>query len=89
MDLKNEDSVLLKTKVDDANFKLPQVKLSEHDRDLLERLLTGEFGGNFTGAALVAQAIKCAIVYDHYTSMDDLIIGMGYVRYGLQIAKCR
>ena len=79
VDLKNEDSVLLKTKVDDANFKLPQVKLSEHDRDLLERLLTGEFGGSFTGAALVAQAIKCAIVYDHYTSMDDLIIGMGYV----------
>ena len=79
VDLKNEDSILLKTKVDDANFKLPQVKLSEHDRDLLERLLTGEFGGSFTGAALVAQAIKCAIVYDHYTSMDNLIIGMGYV----------
>ena len=38
VDLKNEDSILLKTKVDDANFKLPQVKLSEHDRDLLERL---------------------------------------------------
>ena len=79
VDFQNENSVLLKTKVDDADFKLPQVKLSEHDRDLLERLLTGEFGGSFTGAALVAQAIKCAIVYDHYTSMDDLIIGMGYV----------
>ena len=79
MDLQNEDSVLLKTKNDDENFKLPEVRLSEHDRDLLERLLTGEFGSSFTGAALVAQAIKCAIVYDHYTSMDDLIVGMGYV----------
>lgn len=79
VDLQNEDSVLLKTRFDDENFKLPEVRLSEHDRDLLERLLTGEFGGSFTGAALVAQAIKCAIVYDHYTSMDDLIIGMGYV----------
>lgn len=79
VDLQNEDSVLLKTRFDDKHFKLPEVRLSEHDRDLLERLLTGEFGGSFTGAALVAQAIKCAIVYDHYTSMDDLIIGMGYV----------
>ena len=79
VDLQNEDSVLLKTKNDDENFKLPEVRLSEHDRDLLERLLTGEFGSSFTGAALVAQAIKCAIVYDHYTSMDDLIVGMGYV----------
>ena len=79
VDLQNEDSVLLKTRFDDKYFKLPEVRLSEHDRDLLERLLTGEFGGSFTGAALVAQAIKCAIVYDHYTSMDNLIIGMGYV----------
>ena len=79
VDFQNEDSVLLKTRFDDKHFKLPKVRLSEHDRDLLERLLTGEFGGSFTGAALVAQAIKCAIVYDHYTSMDNLIIGMGYV----------
>lgn len=79
VDLQNEDSVLLKTTVDDKNFKLPMVRLSAHDRDLLERLLTGEFGSSFTGAALVAQAIKCAIVYDHYSSIDDLIVGMGYV----------
>ena len=78
-DSKNEKTVLLKTRFDDKNFKLPEVRLSAHDRDLLERLLTGEFGSSFTGAALVAQAIKCAIVYDHYKSMDDLIIGMGYV----------
>ena len=78
-DLKNEKSVLVKTKFDDKNFSLPKVKLSEKDRDLLERLLTGEFGSSFTGAALVAQAIKCAIVYDKYTSMESLINGMGYV----------
>lgn len=78
-DLKSENTVLIKTKSDDNNFSLPKVKLSEHDRDLLERLLTGEFGSSFTGAALVAQAIKCAIVYDNYTSMESLISGMGYV----------
>lgn len=85
-DLKNEKSVLVKTKFDDKNFSLPKVKLSEKDRDLLERLLTGEFGSSFTGAALVAQAIKCAIVYDKYTSMESLINGMGYVG-GTNIGK--
>lgn len=42
-------------------------------------MLTGEFGSSFVGASLVAQAIKCAIVYDHYTSIETLIRGMGYV----------
>ena len=76
---KSNKSILVKCKNDDKNFTLPKVELSAHDRDLLERLLTGEFGGSFTGACLVAQAIKCAIVYDNYKSIDNLIIGMGYV----------
>lgn len=79
VDLTNENSVLLKTKYDDENFYLPKVTLSEKDRDLLERIVTGEFGNSFVGSCLIAQAIKCAIVYDHYTSIADLIIGMGYV----------
>lgn len=78
-DLNNEKPILLKSKNDDNNFTLPKVTLSEKDKDLLERLLTGEFGSSFTGAALVAQAIKCAIVYDKYTSIENLIVGMGYV----------
>lgn len=72
-------AVLIKTQFDNQSFSLPKVTLSDKDRDLLERLLTGEFGSSYTGACLVAQAIKCAIVYDGYTSMEDLIIGMGYV----------
>lgn len=75
----SENTVLLKMQNDISDFQLPRVSLSEKDRDLLERLLTGEFGSSFVGASLVAQAIKCAIVYDHYTSMEDLIQGMGYV----------
>lgn len=71
--------VLVKTQFDNKDFKLPKVKLSESDRDLLERLLTGEFGSSYVGACLVAQSIKCAIVNDGYSSIKQLIIGMGYV----------
>lgn len=78
-DLKNQDTVLLKTKVDDNGFSLPKIELSENNRDLLERIVTGEFGGSFIGSCLIAQAIKCAIVYDGYTSIKDVIVGMGYV----------
>ena len=71
-DLKSEKTVLLKTQYDDNSFSLPKIKLSAQDRDLLERIVTGEFGNSFVGSCLIAQAIKCAIVYVHYTSIADL-----------------
>ena len=71
-DLKSEKTVLLKTQYDDNSFSLPKIELSEQDRDLLERIVTGEFGNSFVGSCLIAQAIKCAIVYVHYTSIADL-----------------
>lgn len=49
------------------------------DRDMLERIVTGEFGGSYVGSCLIAQSIKCAIVYDGYTSVSAVIKGMGYV----------
>ena len=55
------------------------VKLSDKDRDMLERIVTGEFGGSYVGSCLIAQSIKCAIVYDGYTSVSAVIKGMGYV----------
>lgn len=61
------------------DFKLPMVKLSDKDRDMLERIVTGEFGGSYVGSCLIAQSIKCAIVYDGYTSVSAVIKGMGYV----------
>lgn len=61
------------------DFKLPMVKLSDKDRDMLERIVTGEFGGSYIGSCLIAQSIKCAIVYDGYTSVSAVIKGMGYV----------
>lgn len=71
--------VLIKTQFEDKDFKLPKIKLSDSDRDLLERLLTGEFGNSYVGACLVAQSIKNAIVNDGYSSIKQLINGMGYV----------
>lgn len=75
----NKNSVLLKTNYDDDSFSLNEVKLSDDDRELLERLVTGEFGNSYIGSCLIAQAIKCAIVYDGYSDIESLIKGMGYV----------
>lgn len=75
----NKTSYLVKTKYDNKDFKLPMVKLSDEDREMLERIVTGEFGGSYVGSCLIAQSIKCAIVYDGYTSVSAVIKGMGYV----------
>ncbi len=47
----------------DTSYSCPHVELTDRDRDLLERLCYGEFGtGGFTGAALIAQSVKNAMV---------------------------
>lgn len=75
----NKTNYLIKTKYDSKDFKLPKIKLSDKDRDMLERIVTGEFGSSYIGSCLIAQSIKCAIVYDGYTSVSNVIKGMGYV----------
>lgn len=58
----------------DPIYECGQVTLSDYDRDLLERLCMGEFGsGGFIGAALIAQAVKNAICFDGYTSVQAVI----------------
>lgn len=58
----------------DKTYKCAQVTLSDHDRDLVERLCMGEFGsGGFVGAALIAQSVKNAICFDGYRSVQDII----------------
>lgn len=58
----------------DPTYQCAQVTLSDYDRDLLERLCMGEFGsGGFVGAALIAQAVKNAICFDGYASVQDVI----------------
>lgn len=79
VDVINKTNYLIKTKYDSKDFKLPKIKLSDKDRDMLERIVTGEFGSSYIGSCLIAQSIKCAIVYDRYTSVSAVIKGMGYV----------
>lgn len=58
----------------DTTYKCGQVTLCEADRDLLERLCMGEFGsGGFVGASLIAQAVKNAMCFDGYTSVQSVI----------------
>lgn len=63
----------------DPTYQCAQVTLSDEDRDLLERLCMGEFGtGGFVGAALIAQAVKNAICFDGFTSVQAVIDGCHY-----------
>lgn len=63
----------------DLTYECAQVTLCDEDRDLLERLCMGEFGtGGFIGAALIAQAVKNAMCFDGYTSVQAIIDGYHY-----------
>ncbi len=58
----------------DKTYQCGQVTLSDQDRDLMERLCMGEFGsGGFVGAALIAQAVKNAMCFDGYGSVQIVI----------------
>lgn len=58
----------------DTTYECGQVTLCDADRDLLERLCMGEFGsGGFVGVALIAQAVKDAMCFDGYTSVQSVI----------------
>ena len=63
----------------DKTYECGQVTLSDHDRDLLERLCMGEFGsGGFVGASLIAQSVKNAMCFDGFTSVDKIIADYHY-----------
>ena len=55
------------------------IDLTDEDRQLLENLCYGEFGtGGFIGAALIAQAVRDAMCFDGYSTVEDVI---KYCRY--------
>lgn len=63
----------------DPTYECGQVTLCDADRDLLERLCMGEFGsGGFIGAALIAQAVKDAMCFDGYSSVQAIIDAYHY-----------
>lgn len=69
----DQSSALLKIEEPDDNYNGAIVQLTEEDRNLLERLVTGEAGGEGKeGAALVAQAIRDTMVYKGYNSIEDI-----------------
>ena len=55
------------------------IELTDYDRDILERLVMGEAGGEgYIGCCLVAQAIRDTMITDGYKSVDALRRSMGY-----------
>lgn len=63
----------------DSGYHPSHVELSDKDRDLLERLCYGEFGdGGFTGAALVAQAVRDAMNTYGISSVKQVINQFSY-----------
>ena len=63
----------------DKTYECAKVTLTDEDRDLLERLCYGEFGtGGFIGAALIAQAVKDAMCFDGYPTVQSVIENCHY-----------
>lgn len=75
----NSGKFLLDIEQTDPEYKGKQLDVTGEDRELLERLVHGESGNQgFTGAALVAQAIRDAMVYDGYDSVYEVRSALGY-----------
>lgn len=75
----DQGNALIATNTPDAGYHGAQVVLSPADRDLVEKIVQRESGGgDITAAALVAQAMRDAIVYKGYTSVKAVQNCMGY-----------
>lgn len=69
----NQGKALLSIENADPNYNGGVVKLTPEDRDLCERLVMGEAGGQgFIGASLVAQALRDSILYRGYDSIAQV-----------------
>ncbi|WP_405346188.1 hypothetical protein [Ruminococcus sp.] len=63
----------------DYNYVGYSVSLNDEDRDMTERILMGEAGGEgFIGMALVAQCIRDTYVNGNYSSIAQLLKQNGY-----------
>ena len=63
----------------DENYEGKSVKLSKHNRDLVERLVQGEAGAEgFIGAALVAQTIRDTMLEDNVYDLMTIKRTHGY-----------
>ena len=58
----------------DTSYSSGHIELTDEDRDLLERLCYGEFGGGgFVGASLIAQSVKNAMNVEGFSSVAEVI----------------
>lgn len=63
----------------DRNYSCRHVELSDENRDLIEKVCMAEFGsGGFTGAALIAQSIKNAMVYYGTDNVNSILGKLHY-----------
>ena len=63
----------------DTSYSCGHVELSDKDRELIEKLCMGELGsGGFTGAALIAQAVKNAMYFDGLSDVQSVINNYNY-----------
>jgi len=75
----SQENALLEISNPDENYTGAIVELSPEDRNLLEHLVMGESGGiDVEAAALVAQAIRDAMVYKGYESVAAVREGLSY-----------
>ena len=63
----------------DKIYQTYHIELTEEDRDVLEHLCMGEFGsGGFIGPALIAQAVKDAMCFDGYKTVEEVRVKCRY-----------
>lgn len=63
----------------DKSYSCRHVELTDENREVLEHLCMGEFGvGGFTGAALIAQAVKDAMVHYGISDVKTVIKQLHY-----------
>ena len=75
----DQSEALMNIDLPDESYTGAAVTLDPADRELLEHLVMGEAGNEgFIGAALVAQAIRDAIVYKGFTSVAEVRNALSY-----------
>lgn len=82
------NSFLIKLPSDkvDSNYKGKVYKLTDKERDYIEKIVMGEFGTSYAGSVFIAQCIRDALVYGYCKNPMDLRKssangGMGYDGY--------
>lgn len=60
----------------DSSYKGTTYKLSDSDRDLLERVLSREYGSDYEGSVLVAQCMRDSLVNKVASSPQNLVSSM-------------